>query len=144
MVASLTGANAVITLSQAVLFPVPQQLQGFAADNVTGMDAATILERYMGVDGVLSFGFVWTERVQNIHLQANSASNAFFDVINAQQQAIGDVYTLSGTIYLPSIGLKLNCSNGGLENYPPMPEVKKLLQPRTYRIIWNLVSPAAN
>jgi len=25
-----------------------------------------------------------------------------------------------------------------------MPEVKKLLQPRTYRIVWNLVSPAAN
>jgi hypothetical protein len=137
---SLTGANAVIMLSQATLFPTPQQLQGFAADDVTEMDPVKILESLMGVDGVLSFGFVFAERIQNITLQANSVSNSFFDTINAQQQAVRDVYPLNGTITLGAIGLMFTCVNGGLENYNPMPPVKKIIGPRRYRIVWNTVT----
>jgi hypothetical protein len=28
-------------------------------------------------------------------------------------------------------------TNGGLQNYKPMPGVKKILQPQPYRIVWN-------
>jgi|SRR5579859_19244 len=140
---SLSAANSIITLSQPVLFPgSPQQLQGFGADDVTDIEAAKILEHLMGVDGVLSFGFVWVERIQEITLQADSASNSFFDVVNAQQEAVQDVYALSGTILLPSLGLKFTCINGGLENYKPMPKVQKITRPRTYRIVWNKVIPS--
>lgn len=138
---SLTGANATISLSQPILFPNPQVLQGFAADDVTDMDPAKILEHLMGVDGVLSFGFVFVERMQEIALQANSASNAFFDIINTQQAAIKDVYPLTGTIILPAIGLMFNCINGGLETYKPMPKVARIIHPRKYRIVWNQVVP---
>src|SRR5205085_721504 len=82
-----TAADAVITLSQPILFPVPQRLQGFSADDVTDIEPAKVLEHAMGVDGVLSFGFVWAERMQTIRLQADSASNSFFDVVNASQEA---------------------------------------------------------
>lgn len=139
---SLTGANSVITLSQATLFPTPQQLQGFAADDVTDMDAAKILEALMGVDGVLSFGFVWVERMQEITLQADSASNSFFDAISTQQEAVQDVYPLSGTVILPAIGLKFILINGALETYKPMPQVQKIIKPRKYRVVWNKVTPA--
>ena len=139
---SLTAANAVVYLSQATLFPVPHRLQGFAADDVTDIDAARILELVMGVDGVLSFGFVWAERRQSVTLQADSASNAFFDAVSRQQEAVQDVYPLNGLIILPAVGLKFIMTNGGLENYKPIPPVKKILGPRTYNIVWNRVVPA--
>ncbi len=137
----LTAADAVITLSQGTLFPTPVQLQGFAADDVTDMDPVKILERLMGVDGTLSFGFIWIEREQKITLQADSASNSFFDSINNQQQAAQTVYPLSGVIVLPAIGLKFELINGGLDTYKPIPSVKKILGPREYRIAWNKVVP---
>lgn len=136
---SLTAANAIITLSQPTLFPTPQQLQGFDTDEVTDIESATILQHVMGVDGILSFGFVWAERLQSITLKADSASNAFFDIVNAQQEAVQDVYPLSGTIVLPAIGQKYALINGGLESYKPIPRVQKILRSRTYRIVWGRV-----
>ena len=139
---SLTSANAIITLSQAVLFPTPFQIAQFAADDVTGMADVTILEDQMGVDGVLSFGFVWVPREQEITLKADSPSVAFFDAISVQQEAVQDVYPLNGTILLPSIGKLFNLINGGLRRYKPMPDVKKILQPLRYGILWNRVVPS--
>ena len=139
---SLTSANAIITLSQAVLFPTPFQIAQFAADDVTGMPDVTILEDQMGVDGVLSFGFVWVPRGQEITLKADSPSVAFFDAISVQQEAVQDVYPLNGTILLPSIGKLFNLINGGLRRYKPMPDVKKILQPLRYGILWNRVVPS--
>lgn len=138
---SLTASNAVIALSQPILFPVPQQLQGFSADEVTDMEPAKILEHVMGVDGVLSFGFIWTERMQMITLQADSLSNNFFDVINTQQEAAQDVYPLNGVIILPAINRLLTLVNGGLETYKPLAQAQKILRPRQYRIVWGRVIP---
>lgn len=136
---SLTAANATISLSQPILFPTPQVLQNFAADDITDIEAVRVLEHQMGVDGVLSFGFVWAERMQEITLKGDSVSNLFFDTINTQQEAAQDVYPLNGTILLPSAGLLFNLVNGGLETYKPMPAVRKILQPRRYRIVWGRV-----
>jgi Tail fiber protein gp32 len=138
---SLTAANAIITLSQTTLFSSPFQLSQFAADDVTGMAEVTILEDQMGVDGVLSFGFVWVPREQEITLKADSPSIAFFDQISTQQEAVQDVYPLNGTILLPAIGKLFNLINGGLRRYKPMPDVKKVLQPQRFGIIWNRVVP---
>lgn len=140
----LTAANAIITISQATLFPNPQQLQGFAADEVTDMEAAKVLEHVMGVDGILSFGFVFVERMQNITLQADSASNAVFDTINQYQEAGETAYPLTGVVILPAIGLMFNCINGGLDTYNPMPQVRRIIQPRKYRIVWNKVVARPN
>lgn len=139
---SLTAANSVITLSQPTLFPNPQQLQGFAADDVTEIENAKVLEHLMGVDGVLSFGFTWMERRQRIVLQANSASTGFFDTVNTQQEAAQDVYPLNGVVMLPAIGLQFILINGGLETYNPMPKVQKIIRPREFWIVWNRVIPS--
>lgn len=147
----LTAANAVITLTQPTLFPAPQQLQGFAADDVTDMEQAKIADHVMGVDGVMSFGFVFVPRMQNITLQGDSASNGFFDAIMVAQQGALTVYPLSGVIRLPGlinpqgqvINTQWNCINGVLEDYNPMPAVRRLIQQRRYRIVWQTVSPSA-
>ncbi len=136
---SITSANAVLTLAQATLFPSPIQIQQFATDDITDIEAARVLEHQMGVDGVLSFGFVWAERMQDISLKADSPSVAFFDTINAQQEAVQDVYPLNGTIIIPSLGKMYTMVNGGLETYKPMPGLKKTAQPLRYRIVWNRV-----
>lgn len=138
----LTASNAVINLTQPTLFSASQQMQGFAADDVTDMDAVKILEHLMGVDGILSFGFIWVERMQEITLQGDSASNSFFDTINTSQEAAQTAYPLNGVVLLPAIGLMFNLINGGLETYKPMPQVQKIIRPRKYRIVWNRVIPA--
>lgn len=138
---SITSANAVLALSQATLFPTPVQLQQFAADDIYDMAAVQVVEELMGVDGVLSFGFVFVARVQNITLQADSLSNSFFDTIAQQQIAAKDVYPLNGIIRLPGIGTQFTMSNGALRNYSPAPDAKRVLQPRRYTIVWNSVAP---
>jgi hypothetical protein len=141
---SITAANTVFMLTQATLLPNAVQLQGFAADDVTDMDPVDILEELMGVDGTLSFGFVWMERRQKVSLQADSVSNAVFDRINAQQEAVQDVYPLGGSVTFPALGLIFNLINGALKTYKPMPQAQKILRPREYRLVWNkvIVAPA--
>ena len=139
---SITSANAVLTLTVPLLFPSPQQIQGFASDDIFDTDQIKSVEVMMGVDGVLSAGFVYVEITQNYALQADSASNEFFDTWWTQMQAAQDVYPANGNIQLPSIATKFTMTNGFLTGYKPLPDAKKLLQPRKFQIIWNRVAPA--
>jgi hypothetical protein len=84
---TLTGANAVLMLTIPPLFTTPQQIQGFAADDVYDLDEIESVETLMGVDGILSGGFVWKSQPQTIMLQADSPSNAVFDTWYSQQVA---------------------------------------------------------
>lgn len=139
---SLTGANSVITLALPGIFNVPQQLQGFAADDVFTTEMVRRIEVLMGVDGFLSGGFVNVEVKQTFALQGDSPSNDFFDEWDAQQQALGDVFTADGTELLRSVGKAWSLTRGFLTGYTPVPEVKKLIQPRKHEITWNFVRPA--
>lgn len=139
---SITSANAIITLVQPILFPTPQQLQNFSVDEITDIDEVEVLEEQMGVDGILSFGFVWVPRRQRIMLKADSPSIDFFDTIMLQQQAVQDVYALGGEITFPSVGKKYDLVNGGLKNYKPIPRAARTLQPQSFQIIWNQVLPS--
>lgn len=139
---TITAANAVLTLFQAILFPAPVQIQGFATDDVYDMDPIKSVETMMGVDGLLSGGFVYAEMVQNISLMADSESNDFFDTLWTQMQAAQDTYPLNGLIILPGIGSKFVMTRGFLTGYPPSPAAKKVLQPRKYQITWNRIAPA--
>jgi hypothetical protein len=139
--ASISSSNAVLALTQPILFPVPQQLQGFATDDVFDVEAIKSVETLMGVDGVLSAGFVFAEVPMNISLQADSASNRFFDTLWTQMQAAQDVYALTGTAVLQSIATKFLMINGFLTGYKPAPDVKRVLQPRRYQITWQRIFP---
>lgn len=139
---SITSANAIITISQAILFPTAEQIQGFAADDLYDMESVNIIDELMGADGTLSFGFVFAPRPMTITLQADSASNDVFDAIATQQQAAEDVYPLDGTILLKGLSRQLILTNGALKNYKPFPDGKKTLTPRKYMITWNTAVPA--
>lgn len=140
--ATITSANTILTLTQAILFPTPVQIQQFAADDVTDTDQVRNVEALMGVDGTLSFGFVFAPIMQNITLQANSPSISFFDTLYAQTLATEDVYVLTGSLLFPATGKSYNMTNGAMTDYKPTPDAKRTLQPQRFRLTWNSVVPS--
>ena len=140
---SITGANAVVMLAITGLFPVPLQLQGFAADDVFDTEAIESAEVLMGVDRKMSAGFVAVPVKQTYTLQADSASMFFFDTWWAAQQVIGDLYFASGIAVLNAVNQKWIMTKGALTSFKPTPDVKKLLQPRKFTVTWESVLPAA-
>lgn len=142
MPSSITGANAVIMISIPLLFPVPQQLQGFAADDIFTTDTLQSAETLMGVDGKLSGGFVHVPVPQNYSLQGDSLSNFMFDQWWTAQQQAQELFTANGIVLLTAVGSKWTLTKGFLSGYKPMPDVKKLVQPRPYQITWESVLPA--
>ena len=139
---SLTSANATILFSVGTLFPAPIPLSGFAADDIFDVAEVKRAETLMGVDGILSGGFVWEEVKQTFSFQADSPSCLIFDQWQEAEQALEDVYPASATIILPGLATAWACINGFLMTASPMPSAKKLLQPRKFAISWNIVSPA--
>lgn len=134
---SLSGANSIIMLGITGLYPTPQQLQGFAADNIFTAEMIKMVETLMGVDGILSGGFVNVEKKQTFELQGDSASNDIFDNWAAAQETLNDTYEANGVVTLTTLGKKWTMTTGFLTGYTYMPDVKKLIQPRKYEITWN-------
>lgn len=136
----ISAANIGLSLAVASLFPTPQPIQGFAADNVHDFDEMENVETLMGVDGFLSGGWVWKAQRMRITLQADSVSNPFFDQWNQQMQGTGQVYVANGVLRIPSIALKIIMTTGYLTQWK-LPGAKKLVEPRNYGITWNLCQP---
>ncbi len=142
MAGKITAANAVLMLSVTGLFPVPQQIQGFAADDVFDTEDLETAEVLMGVDGKLSAGFVFNAVRQGFTLQADSASNTFFEAIYSAERAARDKYFLNGSVLLPAIGRLYTMTSGVLSGYKPIGDAKKVLQPRKFMVTWESVLPA--
>lgn len=139
---SITSANAVIMLAVPGVFPTPQQIQNFSADDIYSNDPIQTNEVSMGVDGRLAAGFVFNPVQWSINLMADSISNDFFDQWYQAMVLAVDTYRSNGTIWLKSINKKFDLSNGALTTYRPMADAAKTLRPRTHVITWERVSPA--
>lgn len=142
MSGDITSANAILTLRVQTLFPTPQQIQGFSTDDIYGIAQIKSVETAMGVDGVLSGGFVFAAIVQTLMLQADSESNDFFDTWWTNHQSSKGVFVASGLIKLPAITTKFTQTRGFLTGYTPAPAGKKTLQPRSYEITWQNIAPS--
>lgn len=140
--ASITGATAIVMLAVPGLFPIPQQLQGFAADDVFSTDPLESAEVLMGVDGRLSGGFVYVATRQNYSLQADSASVSFFDTWWLAMQSLRDALPANGLISQPALGKKFSMTRGFLTGYKPIGDTKKLIQPQPFAITWERISPS--
>lgn len=140
--ATITAANAVLMLSVPGVFSTPQRIQGFATDDAFASNAPDRAEVMMGVDGVLSAGFIPATSEMVVMLQADSASRAFFDAWNQAQKTAREIRFGSGTIRLASIGRVFTLTRGVLKSTPDFPGVKKVLQPTAHTIIWQDISGA--
>jgi hypothetical protein len=142
--ATLTAANAVLIITIPGLFNQPQVLQGFAADDIYDVDQIDMTEVVMGVDGILSGGFVFVPIKQTIALQPDSASNAIFESWAAAQTQIKDAYIANGRTTLQSVNRAYVSTKGFLTGHTPVPSAGKLLKPRKYTITWQSVVSVPN
>jgi len=139
---AITGASAIIALTIPPIFPASVQLQGFAADDVFDTDTIEIVETVMGVDGIMSAGYVAVPVQQSYALQADSPSVAVFDAWYMAMIAAQDNFFASGVVIIKAVGKKYALTKGALTSYKPVPDTKKLLQPMRYRITWQSILPA--
>lgn len=140
---TITAANAVIMIGVTGLFPTPQQLQKFAAEDVFDTEDVETAEIMMGVDRHLAAGIVYNPIKQGFTLMADSPSNLLFEQTYAAEQLAGDKYFFFGSVYLPSVGRNYTMTRGVLSNYKPMPDAKKVLQPRKFTLTWESVLPSS-
>lgn len=138
----ITSSNSVLSLGVSGLFPVPQQLQGFGAEDAYSMSSVETSENLMGVDGRKSSGFIPTMKEMEITLQADSPSIDFFEAWFASQEAQQSQLSAFGALDQPSIGRTYVLTNGTLKGYVPLAQAKKVLQPRKFSIVWQGVSGA--
>jgi len=116
------------------LFAVPQQLQGFAQDDMYSMAAVDNKEIMIGVDGILSAGWIPQVKVLEVTLQADSSSNTFFESVYAAEEAAKSVFFFFGVISQPAVNKSYTLINGVMKNYTPLAAGKKTLQPRKFEI----------
>lgn len=138
---SITSATAQLSLGVTSLYAAPQAIQGFAVDDAFDTEALEMAETAMGVDGILTGGYVPNPTVMTITLMGDSASIPFFDNWVAATRNVRDLYYAFGTIYLVAVGKKYAMTKGILRNYPQLPDAKKTLQPVKYTIVWQSVLP---
>jgi hypothetical protein len=140
---SLTAANSVFTLSISGLFSIPQQLEGYSADDLLGMEELDAGQVVMGVDGNTVAGMVQVPTKQLVYLQADSPSNLLFEAWRTAELAAKQKYQALGVIQYPSVNRLYALTTGWLTKYPPIADAKKSLQPRRYEITWQqvLVAP---
>lgn len=140
--ATITAANSVFALTITGLYPAPQILHGYAADDAFSTDAVETAETVMGLDGHLSGGFIFNPVKQTIVLMPDSASLDIFNNWSLAQLASREVLIANASISLPAIGKKYVLTRGFLTSHKPIPDVKKVLQSVQYQITWGSVAGA--
>lgn len=140
--ATLTSANSVIMLAVGGIFPVPQQLQGYATDDAFATSDVSPVETAMGVDGRLSGGYTPYPTVLEITLQADSPSVSIFEAWMAAQDVARETFTGDATISLPGTGQKYALTRGFLTQASKMAPNRKIMQPRKWTITFQSCTPA--
>jgi hypothetical protein len=139
---TITSANSVLMLGINKLFNIPIQIQGFSADDAFLIDDIDMAETMMGVDGKLSGGWIPVAKSMEISLQADSASNDFFDAWVAAESISREKYKANGSILLQGTGKLYVLTGGFLKKGSVMPAAKKVLQPRKFTIEFETISSA--
>ncbi|MGX7346343.1 phage tail fiber protein [Acetobacter pasteurianus] len=139
----ISAANSVFTITVPGLYNAPITLENYAADRAFETEARELIETQMSIDGYLNAGWVPNPVTQSISLAASSDSAAIFEVIVAAQDAKRGLYRLGAEIQLPSIGRKYTMVRGLLRSIVSVPSPGRVLEARTFEIIWERVIPAA-
>lgn len=138
---TLTAANCQLTLFNLPYLPVPVLIQGFSSDSAFLFDTPAVAEAMMGVDGIMSGGYLPSITRMTITLQADSPSVRYFEDLFAAVKAAREIGWFYGSVALPSVGKSYTLTKGILEQFTQAPPVGKILQPQTVQIAWNDVQP---
>ena len=139
---TITAANSVFMLGAASLYNIPVQMQGYAADDAFSSDEVEFMEKYIGVDGKLSAGFIPYIIMFDFTLSPDSASNIVMDAIIAAEKVTREKLVLNATIMLPSTGFICAFTTGYLDRGSVMPSAGKILKPRKFSLAFQDMTPA--
>lgn len=142
MARTLTTANSSFALQIEGLFPVPTNIKGYATDDMFSTGEIDTSETMMGADGKLSGGYVFVERTFTFTLQADSESNDIMDAWFAAEENARDKLIANGIVILPGQQQKYVMTRGFLGSFTPIPEIKKIAQPRKFTIKFQSISRA--
>lgn len=142
MARTITAANAIYALSITGLYDTPQVLQGFMADRAFETEAVAPAELVLGVDGVLSAGWVPQMTPQTVAIMPDSPSSDIFEnwlqAVNASRETL----YANALITLGSIGRKYTLTRGILSSGMAIPGAQKVLQGRPWIITWESITSA--
>lgn len=138
---TITAANSVYLLGVTGVFPVPQQLQGYSADAAFDTDASEPAEVVIGVDGIMSAGFVPFITRQTISIMPDSPSSDLFETWLQAMKAAREVFFGNAVISLPSVGRSYVLTRGVLTSAVSIPGTRKVLQSRNFIISWASIDP---
>ncbi len=138
---TITAANSIFTLTVFPILPVPFQLQGYAADAAFETEPVDAAETIMGVDGIMSAGYLPHITPMTISLQPDSPSIGVFENWLTAQEAIKELFFAQGNIALPSVQKSYVLTKGVLKRITQLPPVRKTLQPQIFQLDWNVVTP---
>lgn len=128
----ITSANAELVLAAEEVFPAGIALQMFSTDQSYSAEAQTMAETRMGVDGHIAAGYVPSEKVVTITLEAASPSYPFLAELATAMETNRKVYRCTLLATLPAIGRTLIWSVGVLYSGTRVPAGAKTLQPTTW------------
>jgi hypothetical protein len=140
---NITSATAVLALGVTGLYAIPQQLSGFADDDMFSVPNVDVTQTIMGADGILSAGWIPSIKIMEITLQADSDSTTFFEAWHTSMEAARTPYKAFGILTEESVSKVYTLTNGRLVGYSPMADAKKVLQPRKFQIHWQSIIAAA-
>lgn len=126
--ATITSANSAFSLAVTDLYPVPQTIQGYAADDAFTAEALEMAEIVMGVDGHMSGGFIFNASILTVHIMPDSPSLPIFENWITFQRTAREVYFANGSISIPSIARKYSLINGILRSGNPIVNARKVLE----------------
>jgi hypothetical protein len=151
-VSTITSANSSLVLTPRLagslsgLLPalagVGFPVQGYSSDDAFATETVDTAEARMGVDGIMSAGWLPRMTKQTITLQADSPSVPLFEALVGAQDTVREVIFLDGILTLPSIGTSYALIKGVLTRTTPIPPAKRVLEPVTYELTWGSVQPA--
>lgn len=139
---TLTVANSSFTLSLPDVFPVPQPIEGYSADDAFDTENVAPSEAVMGVDANLSAGYTPYPVKLKFVLQGDSPSNEVMDTWRQTMDQQRETFFANATIVAPGLGKVFTFTKGSLTGDMPMPQGKKIFQPQTYEITFQNITAA--
>jgi hypothetical protein len=139
-VKTITAANSQLFLSVAGLYTTPLPIMGYATDNAFQNEAIVAAEASIGVDGLLSAGYIFNPVKQKITLSPDSPSKYIFDGWYSLMYNTREIVFANATLILLATQETYTFTKGVLTTYHGAPTAKKVLQPVEYEITWQAIS----
>lgn len=142
MANTITSADINAHITVDALYPMGFVLEGFSADNIFEMDNLELAQAIRGADGKLSAGFVFGTQHQTFHIMPDSPVYKKIQTWATTSVTSKGVYRCNLTAVFKTNGTKFVCTNGVLLNAGNVANAARMLQPITFQIAWETVTPS--